>query len=453
MATRRLTDEYIKTLPIPPPKDGKPCSKLWWDNGRGAIPSLALRITSGGARTWVNVARYPSGKQANGKHNPTGRRLGSWPDMRLPEAREIAFDWNRDIARGIDPQEKLAEEARAKQTERLEREREEARKKAGTFSNVAEKYIARVTPQMRTGHNAARIIRNDLISRWGSRPAGEISRTDVIDLVEDINERGLYAAHAAFNQARSIFAWLLMREDPRRPQYGIESNPCSDLDLDKLLGSQRKPRAHTLTHAEIAALWRSTEGDSLTGYPINQYIRLLLILGVRRNELAEAKWDEFDLTDPDKATWRLAATRTKNEEPRVIPLPRAAVDILNAMPRFSGSYLFSGTGGRAPITNFSRLKEEIDKKIATVNDGKTIAPWRFHDLRRSMRTNLSAIATISPIVAELMIGHVQKGILRVYDQHKYTDEMRAGFEAWCGKLRTITKPTPANVVQMERARA
>jgi integrase len=451
MATRRLTDEYVKTLPIPAPKDGKPCYALWWDNGRGAIPSLALRITSGGARTWVLVARYPSGKRDGKRHNPTARRIGGWPGLRLPEAREIAFDWNAMIDRGIDPQEKAEEEARAKQAERLEREREEARKKAGTFSNVAEKYIARVTPQMRTGHDAARIIRNDLLSRWGNKPAGEISRTDVIDLVEDISERGLYAAHAAFNQARSIFAWLLMREDPRRPQYGIESNPCSDLDLDKLLGSQRKPRSRTLTNDEIALLWRATEGDPLTGYPINQYTRLLLILGVRRNELAKAKWEEFSLADPEKATWRLEATRTKNEEPRVIPLPRAAVDILNALPRFSGSFVFSGTSGRTPISNFSRLKEEIDKKVTTVNDGKPIAPWRFHDLRRSMRTHLSAITTISPIVAELMIGHVQKGMLRVYDQHKYTDEMRTGFAAWCSKLRTITEPTPDNVRQMVRA--
>jgi integrase len=451
MATRRLTDEYVKTLPIPAPKDGKPCYALWWDNGRGAIPSLALRITSGGARTWVLVARYPSGKRDGKRHNPTARRVGSWPSMRLPEAREIAFDWNAMINRGVDPQEKLEEVAAAKQAERLEREREEVRKRAGTFANIAEAYITRVTKTMRTGSDAARIIRHDLVLRWGNKPAGEISRTDVIDMVEDIAERGLYAAHAAYNQARAIFAWALMREDPRHPRYGIESNPCANLDLDKLLGRQRKPRARTLTGEEIVLLWRGTEGDPLTGYPINQYIRLLLILGVRRNELALAKWDEFDLADPDKATWRLEATRTKNEEPRVIPLPRAAVDILNTLPRFSGSYLFSGTSGRTPILNFSRLKEVIDKKITTVNDGKPIAPWRFHDLRRSMRTHLSAIATISPIVAELMIGHAQKGILRVYDQYKYITELRAGFEAWCSKLRTITEPTPANVVQMVRA--
>jgi integrase len=452
MATRRLTDEYIKTLPIPAPKDGKPVYGLHWDAGRGAIPSLALRITSGGARTWVNVARYPSGKQANGRHNPTARRVGSWPDMRLPEAREIAFNWNAMINRGVDPQEKAEEEARAKQAERLEREREEARKKVGTFSNIAEEYIARVTPRMRTGHDAARIIRRDLVSRWGGKPASEISRTDVIDTVEDIGERGVYAAHAAFNQLRAIFAWALMREDPRKPRYGIEANPCSDLDLDKLLGRKRKPRSRVLTNDEIALLWRATEGDPLTGYPTNAYVRLLLILGVRRRELARATYDEFqNLDDPTRATWVLPEETKGVKTARTIPLPQAAVDIFNALPRFSGPFVFSGTAGRRPISNFSRLKRQIDKKIAAVNDGKPIAAWRFHDLRRSMRTNLSAIPMISPLVAELMLGHQKKGMQAVYDQHEYADEMRAGFEAWYAKLRTITEPTPDNVLQMVRA--
>jgi integrase len=452
MATRRLTDEYIKTLPIPTPKDGKPIYSLHWDNGRGAIASLALRITSGGARTWVNVARYPSGKRDGKPHNPAARRIGRWPDMRLPEAREIAFNWNAMINRDVDPQEKAEEEARTKQAERLEREREEVRKKAGTFSNIAEKYIARVTPGMRTGHDAARIIRRDLVSRWGGKPASEISRTDVIDMVEDIGERGVYAAHAAYNQARAIFAWALMREDPRRPRYGLEANPCADLDLDRLLGKKRKPRSRTLSDDEIALIWRATEGDPLATYPLGQYVRLLLVLGVRRNELAKARWDEFVLTDPDKATWKLEAVRTKNEEPRVVQLPRLAVDILNALPRFAGGpFLFSGTSGRIPITSFSRVKDVVDKRIAAVNDGRPIAAWRFHDLRRSMRTHLSAIPTISPIVAELMIGHVQKGVLRVYDQHKYADEMRSGFEAWCNRLRTIVEPAPDNVLPMVRA--
>jgi hypothetical protein len=63
-----------------------------------------------------------------------------------------------------------------------------------------------------------------------------------------------------------------------------------------------------------------------------------------------------------------------------------------------------------------------------------------------MRTNLSAISMISPLVAELMIGHAQRGVLAVYDVHRYADEQRAGFEAWASRLRSIVEPQPDNVV-------
>ena len=446
MAIRRLTDEYIKTLPFPPAKNGKPTYGLHRDNGRGAIANLGLRITTGGARSWVLVARFPSGKR-DGKHNPTARKIGRWPQMRLAEARETADGWNRDIGRGIDPREKAAEEARAKQAAREEEQREQARKRAGTFSNVAETYITRVASKLRTGHDAARIIRHDLIRRWGNKPIAEVSKTDVIDMIEDIAERGQYAAYQAYAQARTIFNWCLEREDPRHPKLGIVASPCANLRIDRLIGP-RPPRQHTLTDREIVLLWQATEGDPLVTYPLGPYGRLLLILAVRRNELARATWPEFDL---DQATWKLADTRTKTAKPRVIPLSRLAVEILKALPRFTGGpYLFSTSGGRTAVTNFTRLKEEIDRKIAVLDGPTPIAPWRFHDLRRTARSNWSALP-ILPVVAEMMLGHRQRGIIPVYDTYTYFDEQRAGFEAWCARLRAIVEPAPDNVVPMVRA--
>jgi integrase len=451
MATRRLTDECIKTLPIPPLRNGKPSYDLHWDAGRGAVANMALRITTGGARSWVLVARFPSSKRADGRHNPTARKIGRWPDVRLPAAREIADGWNQDIRRGIDPQEKAEAEARAKRAAEEERQREEARKRAGTFSNISEEYVRRVASKLRTGHDLIGVIQRDLIPRWGDKPIAEISKTDVIDLVEDVSERGQYAAAAAYKAARGVFNWCLEREDPRHPKLGIVASPCANLRIDKLIG-KLKARQHTLNEKEIALVWQATESDDpLIGYPLDPYIRLLLILGVRRNELAQATWDEFDLADPAKATWTLEHTRTKNQEPRTIPLPRLATDIIAALPRFTGGpYVFSANAGRTPITNFSRLKENIDRKITAL--GAPIRSWRLHDLRRSARSNWSALS-IPPLICELMLGHAQRGIIAVYDTHRYLDEQREGYEKWCARLRAITEPAPDNVVRMPMVRA
>jgi hypothetical protein len=109
--------------------------------------------------------------------------------------------------------------------------------------------------------------------------------------------------------------------------------------------------------------------------------------------------------------------------------------------------VFSTTAGQKPLANFDAVKRVLDRRIAKLNDG-SMAAWRLHDLRRTMRTRLSALA-ILPIVSELMIGHRQGGVQAIYNLHTYEAEQRAGFEAWSSKLLSIVEPGGAdNVVPM-----
>ena len=71
--------------------------------------------------------------------------------------------------------------------------------------------------------------------------------------------------------------------------------------------------------------------------------------------------------------------------------------------------------------------------------------WTLHDLRRTMRTNLSALP-IPDRVRELMIAHAQPGLHQVYDQYSYLAEKRRGFEAWQARLALILRHETDNVV-------
>jgi len=195
-----------------------------------------------------------------------------------------------------------------------------------------------------------------------------------------------------------------------------------------------KPRQRTLTDAELRTLWTATSGGN---YPLDPFVRMLLITGARRNEVARMTRDELDL---ESGLWRLAGDRTKNEDPRVVPLPTLAIDLLRALPEWDGPFIFSTTSGKRPISGFAKLKAKLDKRVG-------LAPWRFHDLRRTMRTHLSALR-IEQHVRELMIGHRQHGIEGVYDLHAYEAEQRDGFEQWCGRLIRTVEPGPSNVVRM-----
>jgi integrase len=127
--------------------------------------------------------------------------------------------------------------------------------------------------------------------------------------------------------------------------------------------------------------------------------------------------------------WTIPAARTKSDEPHVVPLSPAALELLRALPR-GRAYVI----GNAPI-HYSRAKRLLDARMTELN-GKAIPHFTWHDLRRSFRTGLSTIG-VPPHIAELCIAHRQQGLAKVYDLHRFNDEKRAAFTAWERRLLSI----------------
>src|SRR5450759_2714817 len=113
------------------------------------------------------------------------------------------------------------------------------------------------------------------------------------------------------------------------------------------------------------------------------------------------------------------------------------------------NYLFSTTMGARPVSGFSKTKQRLDKEMLT--ELGNLEPWVIHDIRRTMRTGLSALP-VPDLVRELVIGHTKPGLHKVYDQHAYIDEKRHALELWAARLHDIVQPAPANVVKLARKR-
>jgi len=79
-----------------------------------------------------------------------------------------------------------------------------------------------------------------------------------------------------------------------------------------------------------------------------------------------------------------------------------------------------------------------------------LRPWVLHDLRRVLRSHLSALR-VPDHIAEMVIGHGRQGLQRTYDQHRYEVEMREALTMWDTRLRAIVEPPPANSVVAMRA--
>ena len=444
---RNLTDRKVNSLK----RDRKLEDKLGhydaWDTD---VHGLGVRTSKTGRRTFVLMARYPGNK------NPARRALGKYPEMTLAEAREKAKAWKALIAKGIDPES--AEEA-ARQAE--------LRKQANTFAAVAEDYLRLQVigpdperPRQRKAGEVSRDFRRVFSALWGERPITSICRHDVLTLIEGVRDNGTVATLAAYGkgpkadkapapeQARTLlgylktfFAWAI-----ERGSYGLESSPCEFIKGSRVLGEKRS-NDRILTDAELVAFWHAT-GDM--PYPFGPLYRLLLLTGLRLNEVADAVLSEFDLA---KGIWTIPAARMKGKNgrarPHTVPLTADIMAILGGLPRFSGGeYLFSNTNGERAAWVADRVKRRLD--VAMTEKLGTLPPWVNHDLRRTLRSRLSELR-VSPDVAGAILAHVKPGIRGVYDRYEYFDEKRHALELWATRLRSIVQPQP-NVVELAQVR-
>lgn len=405
-----LTDRTLKALK--PAPAGK--RVVLWD---AAVAGFGVRTTDTGATSFFVMRRLP------GKPHPVRVVLGQYPALNLAEARKAAGAAMADLASGVHPRERTRALRAA-----------EDRRKAVTVGHVVEEFTARHLSRKRTGAVVGQLLRRELVSRWGDRPVTDVTRADVIGMVEAIGDTSPSAARQAWIYTSRLFGWALNRD-----VYGLTASPCDRVRITDLIGSP-KARERVLDSGELRAIWQVTAADE---FPFDPFVRLLLLLGCRRGELAGMRREELDLA---AGLWQLSGDRTKNEQPRTIPLSRQATGIIASLPAFPGPYVFSTVGGARPISGFMKLKQRLDRRLGVAIP----APWTLHDIRRTMRTHLSALP-ISGTVAELMIGHKQRGIRAVYDRFAYLDEQRSGFELWAARLRDIVEPVPANVVLFREA--
>lgn len=398
------------------------------------VPGLSLRVTAAGHRSFVLIARYPS----HPKH-PTRRALGDYGEITLEKARETARDWLALIRKGVDPKVEEARQRAATQ-----------RQQVNSFSYVAEEFLTRHAGKLAHGDKARRIIQAEFVRPWGARPITDITPEECAAAIRAVVKRGAPSqAHSAHEWLRRLYNWAIGTSE-----FGITASPVAALRPSDLI-DRKVLRDRTLTDHELRAVWQACSGpagveglkearrrdqartkDMQLGYPYGPLVKLMILTGQRESEIAGMSWAEIDFA---QELWTIPASRMKSDRSHQVPLAPEALALLKSLPRFpAGNCVFSTTDGRKPVNGFSKCKERIDRASGVADD------WVFHDLRRTMRTHLSALP-IEDRVREQMIAHAQPGLHRVYDQHKYASEKLRGFELWEARLKGIVSPVPDNV--------
>jgi integrase len=371
---------------------------VYWDE---RMPSFGLIVYRSGKRGYCIQYR----------HRGTSRRKAIDGVLSLERARKRARQLLGEVAHGHDP---VGEEKKQRDAER------------NTLRAVSLEFFAREGRNLRSVYEWGRNLERQVFPVLGSRPISDIKRSDVVRLLDHIeDERGPAAAQTSFAILRRVMSWHSARTDDFRSPIVRGMSRYA---------SKQNARSRILTDDEIRAVW--VAAGKMDG-PFPRLIKFLLLTSARRNEAVKMEWNEIVGTD-----WILPASRNKVKQDLCRPLSCAAQAVLAELPRFASSpYVFT-VSGRIALRGHHRIKVRLDQLSGTTG-------WQLHDLRRTSRSLLSR-AGISSDHAERCLGHAIPGIRGIYDRHAYRQEMLHAFEALASQIERIVHPQDNVVVMAQR---
>jgi integrase len=417
-----LTAKFVEQVKCPPHKPR--------DEIRDTLlTGLGLIVQNSGHKSWAVRYRH-AGRTV--KHT-----LGPYPALDLAKAREEGKVALQLVAKGMDPaaSKKLA--------------RQESLTGRDLVKNVVSQFIDRHAKRKRSWPEIERMFKHDVLPYWGERRIQEISRRDVIELMDRLTDRGVGTmTNRVFSIVRKLFNWAISRDI-------IDASPCARLKPPV----PEVSRDRVLNDNELRWFWKAT---TALGYPFGPLFQLLLITGQRLSEVGEAKASEINL---DSRVWVIPRERVKNNAAHEVPLSEVGFAVIDTLPRIvsKSGYLFTTTG-QTPVSGWSRAKRNLDKAMLAIArsdaadcgqraDTMLILAWRLHDLRRTASSGMARLGINLPVI-EKVLNHTSgsfAGIVGVYQRHSYSDEKRAALETWGRFITTLSEERPAdNVVTMRR---
>ena len=309
--------------------------------------------------------------------------LGSYRDISLKVATQRAKELSDRVKDGHDPA--LEKQERIKQTVAVR----EAKALEWTVDRLAAEYIERmIAPRYKHPERVQALLTKDICAPLGKRPVAEVKPLEIDAMLEAIRRRDApTTANDVLRLTKKLFDYAIKR-------HITTGNPASAFDIADA-GGKETARDRALSLPELVRLFeamRETKGFNIQNY---HTFKLLLILGVRKSELTEARVNEFDL---ENQVWRLPATRTKTGAGIDIPLPESAVTALRELIRLecSSAYLLPARKAQdrmLPYINESTLNVALGKVRSHLPD---LEPFTLHDFRRTARTQLAALGICTP---------------------------------------------------------
>jgi integrase len=342
------------------------------------------------------------------------RRAGASRRLLIGNADVLSAEQARDKAKKALAAVALGEDPQADKNERRDKDRM-------TMKGVIGQYLGdrESTWRATTVRDNRRYLVGPYFAPLHSLAVDKVARRDVASRLLVIKrEHGPIVAGAARAKLGAFFTWCLK-------QGFCEINPVVGTDSPKLAEPHEHEHERVLSDDELAAIWRACGEDDY-----GRIIRLLILLGQRRQEIGGMAWSEFDL---DAGTWTLPSKRAKNHRAHAMPLMPMALDIIRSIPHMASRDHLFGTRSGGGFSNWNGAKQALDKSSG-------VSAWTPHDLRRTFSTRLHDELNVAPHVVEALLNHFdghRSGSARPYNRAKYVVQMKQALGQWEDHIRAL----------------
>lgn len=380
---------------------------VWKDGGEG----LGLRVSPKGKKTFIYMYRYDGRARM--------MTLGDYPRISLADAHLKHREAGKLLDKGIDPGTRHVANRKA------EREAE-------TVKELVEEYMEKwAKPRKRTWKNDYLILQKDILPAWGRRKAKDITRRDVVILLDSVVERGASVqANRTLAVIRKMFNFAAGRDI-------VQYSPCAGISRP----SSENRRDRLLPEKEIRFFWHNlAEADMHKATCVA--LKLILVTAQRPGEITSTCWQDIDL---ENGWWTIPVEKSKNKMPHRVALSPLALELLKEAKKYAGKsrYVFPSPHHEKDWhINRDALSQAIYRNRKQLgfadNDEQKDKEKRIipHDLRRTAASHMTSMG-IPRLVVSKILNHKENSITAVYDRHSYDQEKRHALEAWGAKLAEI----------------
>lgn len=397
------------------------------DPDHSGVAGLVLRVRPAGQKSWLY--RY---RNEDGRRRKMG--LGAYPKLPLAKARRKAEEIAAQILEGRDP----AEEKRANEAGEIDPKRV-------TYEKVVERFVElHCKPNQRTWEQTqAGLLRN--CAKWKKRSFASITKRDAQLLLDG------FAAEGKKSKARNTGAYIR-----RLWRWAAHEDIVEVPIMDGLrIEPPAKPRERHYSDGEVKAIWQAADKMPKRD---GAFVKLLLLLAPRRNELAGMRRSEILKPDNQRypqnfrgqnapVIWTVPTDRTKTKKASqssrvyITPLNALAQRIIEGLPVMEGGedLVFPGRDATKPFKPGTKLAD-------AVRELSGVADWTAHAARHTLATFLENRG-YSEYERALVLNHSSAGVTSGYSHGLPLAKKADLLEEWSAYVKSLIQPEGVEVLR------